>query len=178
MTTLTSHTVSVHDTRSSPLLSGIKASGFQSTLRVGANEDKHKGCDGNKHDTTRNKREKINRRNAKGETPACTMCLSTNPLDFTRKLPLPKEKYVVAFRDFFVPAQGNAVHPCGAPTGNLMDTAEGAPRSPEHDFSGCDVEANTLSVTNEMLFALSAGGPFVYYVYLNPAECQYGFVAV
>lgn len=66
---------------------------------------------------------KVTEKNAKGEPPTCTMCLSTKPLDVTRKLPLPNEKYVVAFRVFFVPAQGNAVHPCGALTGTLMDIA-------------------------------------------------------
>lgn len=106
------------------------------------------------------------------------MCLSTKPLDVTRKLPLPNEKYVAAFKVFFVPAQGNAVHPCGALTGALVDIAEGAPHSPEHGFSGCDVEAHTLSVMDKMLFALSAGGPFVYYVYYNLAECQDRFASV
>lgn len=125
----------------------------------------------------RNKREKINRKNAEGETSTCTMCLSTNTLDVTRKFPLPNEKYVVAFRVSFLPAQENEVYPCGAVTATLKEIAEGARRSPEHDFSGCGVESNTLSVTNEMLFALSAGGPFVYYVHFSSAECQDRFVA-
>lgn len=94
------------------------------------------------------------------------MCLSTKPLDVTRKFSTPSQQCVVAFRVFFTLAQVNTVHAYRALTRAVDDVAEGVRRSPERCFSWCGIQANTFSLMNEVFLAVRARGPFVYYFIL------------